>query len=152
MTPIPGLPVGAIEQVRPHLKQTTGYVLARAGDCLDLQRREVGLKNRPFFKPLKPGELHALKLPRSWFLAVLLCPGDDTRELAAWVRALPAADRRRIRFYYYTGTRAAQALAQWYGAGLGPVRDDEIDGWIRFHHKFGAHHAIQVYEDRVAPA
>ena len=149
MAPLPGLPPGAIELVRPHLQKTTGYVLAGRGDCVEIQKRELAtIKNR-IFKTIKPADLASTRFPKHWILAAVMRPGDDTTELTGFAKALDPADRDRIRFYWHKGTRPAVALRAWLDAGLGPIQDDDIDGWGRFHQLFGAHHSIQAYRDHV---
>lgn len=149
MPPIPGLPPGAIELVRPHLKRTVGYVLAASGDCLDIQAREVDTIKGRRFQSVHPDRLESLDLPESWILATVMCPGDTTDAIARFTEGLNPGDRQRIRFYWYPGTRPADALKPWLAAGLGPIQEDDIDGWERFHKLFGAHHSIQVFMDHV---
>lgn len=149
MPPLPGLPEGIIAQVRPHLKETIGYVLATSGDRLDVQKREIqAIKNR-LFKSLRPDDLAGLRLPPSWILGVLLCPGDSTDTVAAWASALAAVDRGRLRFYFLGGTDAGAAMRAWTQEGLGPVAYTNVSTWQHFHHRYGADHAIRVYQDHV---
>lgn len=147
MPPIPGLPPGAIERVRPHLQKTVGYILAASGDCLDIQAREVDTIKTRRFRSVGPDQLESLELPESWILAAVMCPGDDTHAIARFTEGLHAGDRQRIRFYWYPETRPADALKPWLAADLGPIQEDDIDGWQRFHKLFGAHHSIQVFID-----
>lgn len=149
MPPLPGLPPGAIERVRPHLQKTVGFILATSGDCLDIQAREVETIKTRRFRSVHPDRLESLDLPESWILAAVMCPGDDTDAITRFAKALDSDDRQRIRFYWYPETRPREALKQWLAADLGPIQEDDADGWERFHKLFGAHHSIQVFMDHV---
>ena len=149
VAPIPGLPNGILAQVRPHLKETTGFILASSGDCLALQRREVDtIKNR-IIRPVRTHELDALRPPSSWLLGALLCPNEDTSALATWALRLPDLDQARIRFYVHEGTDVGNAMNGWIRADLRPIQFVEIGSWEQFHQRFGADHAIRVYQAHV---
>jgi hypothetical protein len=151
VSPIPGLPPTASQLVKPHILKTTGYVVAQSGDCLKIMRREAALDPKRQFVAVEAHRLGKLAIKGSWFMGVLLCPGDSTDLVAAWARVRPAADLGRIRVYFHTGTNLHHAMAAWVRATLpDPLFEEDISTWEQFHKVYGGHHAIQVYSDFVA--
>lgn len=149
MTPILGLPPTATQRVRPHLHKTTGYAAASGGDCLKIARQEAKVPHRAFVAVAIKNLANTIPPQGSWFLGILLCPGDATDEVAAWA-STRKSDLARVRFYFRTGVDQVPAMRAWVQAGLPePLYEEDIDAWPRFHHFFGAHHAIQVYRDHV---
>lgn len=147
-----GLPPQAYDAVRRHWADTTGYVVARTGDCLNVQTQETwGPRTRVSgrrFKPLRPAQLPALALPKSWFMGIILCPGDPLEELIAWARTLPASDVERLILYVHPAYDESGARTQWAAAGLRDPKTIRFDGsWENFHHLYGRHHAWRVYLD-----
>lgn len=149
MTPIPGLPPTATQLVRPHLRKTTGCVAATGDECLKIAHREAKVPNRAFVAVAIKDLADTVPAEGSWFLGILLCPGDVTDQVAAWATTRKP-DLARIRFYFRTGVNQISAMRAWVQAGHPePLYEEEIDAWPRFHHFFGAHHAIQAYHDHV---
>src|ERR1051325_12091191 len=89
--------------VKAHAERTTGFVLADSGDCLDIQDAEVRRVRRKL-QPLGSKDLSALRVPRSWLLAVLLCPDDSMKGVAEWAAARAPAERERIRLFHHPGS------------------------------------------------
>jgi hypothetical protein len=133
--------------VRRHFNGTLGLVVAQTGDCLKIQRDELDLVPGRRFRPVQPADLPAIELGDSWFIGVLLCPGDTTSALAAWGAAMPRTALWRIRFYVAKGTDSAAALEGWIHAGLPEAPRFPIAGFRAFHKLFGRHHADVVYRD-----
>lgn len=86
------------EIIRAHRLHTTCYVLAETGACLNLKAEEVRRVTGRRLLPITGASLPR-RLPRSWILAVVLCPGDLTGTLASWALRLTPADLDRILFY-----------------------------------------------------
>lgn len=135
--------------IRAHRFDTTGYILADAPGCLSIQAEEVHRVRGRRLVPLRSKALPPrAQLPKSWIMAVVLCPGDATAALAAWARALPLADLGRIRFYEVEGVDAGPAYAGWIQGGLPalvlrfPVRD--TPEFIRL---FGRHLNQRIVRD-----
>ncbi len=149
MPPLPGLPAGIIAQVKPHLTKTTGFVLAGSADCLEIRDREIRTIQNRVFIALGAEDLAKLPLPPSWLLGVIVCPGDDTQKVAEWAVSLPLEDRSRIRFYFHSRAPQGSAMQAWSTLGLGPVQYDTIESWQQFHQRYGADHAIRVFQDHV---
>lgn len=145
--PSPGIPPRWHAVVRAHHRHTEGLVVARSGDCLKIQADERTLVPGRAFRPLRPAELARRALPKSWFLGVLLCPGDTTEELARWAKTLASPDRERIHFYYTRGVGLRQALSAWARAGLPELPINEVRDFRSFHHLYGRHHADRVFRD-----
>lgn len=116
------MPAGSDDDYRSvvmaHRFETTAFLLADSGECLETRDAEVlNVKGRRLV-PITSAELSGLKLPTSWLLAVILCPGDDTAAIAAWTRRLPVADHDRIRFYAHPDADLESALRIWHAVGL----------------------------------
>ncbi len=151
MAPIPGLPPTASQQVKPHILKTTGYILAKSGDCLGIMRREAAFDpKKRTFQSVAADHLSKTAFKGSWFLGVLLCSGDTTDKIAAWANTRPIADLSRIRFYFHAGTNPYAAMKAWVTAKLpDPLFDEGITAWKPFHHLYGGHHATQCFYDFV---
>jgi hypothetical protein len=143
---MPPLPPGYAEVVRAHHAKTTAYLLAAKPACASIRAEEL-LRVRRRLEAIGPEDLERLKPGKSWLLAVLLCPGDDTEALAGWAGRLPAAERDRVRFYYRRGTDLQAALRAWRDAGLGPPLAAEVRDFASFHKLFGKHLNDRVWVD-----
>lgn len=152
MPPIPGLPPTASQHVKPHILKTVGYVVAQGGACLDIMRREAAFDpKKRRFRAVEAHLLSGTTFKGSWFMGILLCPGDTTDVIAAWAKARPAADLERVRFYFHVGTHQRDAMSAWVRAGLpDPLFDEGLAAWGPFHKLYGGHHALQAYHDFVA--
>lgn len=147
-----GYPSGWHDHVRANYKRTAGYVVAQSGDCLDIQDYEVrGPQTRVpgrAFKPMRPEDVVTLKLPKSWFMGVILCPGDTLQPLLGWITTLPRNDLERIVLYVhpaYDQESGARALGD---AGLDSLRKSEFKGtWRAFHRLYGNDFSWQVWND-----
>lgn len=137
------------ETVRKHHKRTVGYVLARSEPCLatrDLEVSDEYIYGRDF-QALGPGDLDGLDLPESWFLGVLVCPGDDLSEVAAWAVQLEERDVDRIRFYVHDDADLVPAFKPWYAQGLVSPKTEPLVLGPRFHKTYGKDHGNQVVRD-----
>lgn len=132
--------------IRAHMRDTMGYLFAKTGRCIDLQSWELDAL-KPKSSTQKTGRtivaldsktMATLDVRGSWVLGVLLCPGDDTQEVATWAarKKLPSTDR--IRFYGIGKIDVAAAFAAWYEAGFGDPDFMAIEGKPeRLNHFFG---------------
>lgn len=142
----PPLPPGYAEVVRAHHRKTTGYLLATQPGCRAIRTEEVRRVRRRLLS-IETGELTGLAPTGSWLLAVLLCPGDDTRDVARWARRPPPPDRERIRFYYHPRVDLQRALGAWVEAGLGSPLAAEVRDFASSHKAFGKHLNDRVWLD-----
>jgi hypothetical protein len=107
------------ETVREHHKRTAGFVLAQSEPCVST--RDLEASNYVYgreFQALASSDLDELELPESWFMGVLVCPGDDLTVLAKWVADLDEEDLSRIRLYLHEDLDIVDVLEPWYGEGL----------------------------------
>lgn len=139
-------PIDYAPVVRAHSQDTLGLVVADTGDCLGIRDAEIAHVRREL-RALTSSDLAKLVLPKSWLVAVLLCPGDDLQTLAAWALGLEEKDWRLIRFYHHPGVDLVEALTPWYAAGLDDVRADEVRDFASFHRLFGNDLNDQIYSD-----
>lgn len=132
--------------IHPHRFETVGYLFATSPPCIRVQEQEVQRVKRTLV-PLRPGGLPPNHRPKSWILAVLVCPGDSLAEVAPWVRGLPARDRERVYLYFHPETDRVAALAPWYAAGLDDPPVSLAHDFKTFHKSFGARMNLQTYND-----
>lgn len=134
--------------VRAHHAETVGYVAAQRGDCLQIRDDERRLVHGRKFQPVAVDALpQRSQLPSSWFLGVILCPGDDTEGVARWAREIGSRDLDRIHFYHTPAVDVDATLTAWRAAGLKEPRTYEVRSFTTFHHLYGRHHGDRVYQD-----
>ena len=133
--------------VRGNWRKTTAFILASAQPCIKIRDDELAaIKSNRVLVGLSAQDLHSWSPASSWMLAVLVCPGDTTEDVAAWARR-GKADPSRVHFYLHPEARK-EVLAAWHGAGFPTERvDDDVDSWKRFHHLFGLALADRIVAD-----
>jgi hypothetical protein len=137
--------------VRKHWREAELLVIAQRQPCIGIRRDElakidrvvlaVGLQElRAWVKRSKPR--------KSWLVAVLLCRGDDTAELAAIVKDL-GLDATRFHFYLHKDAKVG-TLAGWADAGLSlDAVDEGITGWVMLHKILGIDFNVQIVNDAI---
>jgi hypothetical protein len=85
------------------------------------------------------------KMPRSWFMAVIVCRGDDLGTLAAWM-ARHGADRVRL-YLHKDATPAQLAPVRDAGHDLRHVRPERYGTYGAMHKRLGLDLSDQIYED-----
>lgn len=103
--------------VHPVRMETQVFIVAARPPCIRLRDEAARPKGRDYRTALL-GDLAGLDLPGRWVMAAILCPGDSSRALVAWMQA-QGADPERILFVLHPETDAVEALRAWYGAGYG---------------------------------
>lgn len=85
------------------------------------------------------------RLPESWFLAAIVCPGDDMTHLGHW---MTKHGSDRVRFYLHTKANATQ-LGPIRDAGheLRHVRPERYASYGPMHKRLGLDLSDQIYED-----
>ena len=149
-------PVGWHEVVRKHFANTAGYVVATSGACLEIQRQEAkhpkGKVRGRDFQPLAPAALKHLRTPASWFMGIILCPGDDVEECASWSARLDGRDRDRIVLFVHPDTSQDEVeAASSKVAGYRPQIVPLPESWAAFHHTYGRLHGDRVFLDHASP-
>jgi len=129
--------------VAKNWRKTTGYIVAAREPCIAIGRDEVrNVERRLVLVDL--GRVSRLRPRGSWFMAVVVCPGDDLEDLARWARGVEA---ERVHFYLHADA-SPQQLAPWRDAGL-PL--DRVSGgfrsWRALHKVLGWDLNVQVYDD-----
>lgn len=118
-------------------------VSSRQPICLKMATAEVKHINRW----MKPTLLDSLptKIPESWFMAVVVCPGDDLHVLAAWMTKYGGD---RVRFYLHRDARPSQlAPVRYAGHDLRHVRPERYTTYGQMHKRLGLDLSDQIYED-----
>jgi hypothetical protein len=132
--------------VAENWRKTTGYLVAGHEPCIQIGQDEV----RHVRRRLVIVDLAAIENVQpegSWFMAVIVCRGDDLSGLAAWAARF---DVSRIHFYLHTKADTAQ-LVPWRDAGLPLDRIDEgHSSWRSLHKVLGWDLNVRVYDDHVA--
>ena len=146
-------PHGWHEYVRSHLRDTTGYVVAQSGTCLAIKDQEttgpLGRVPNRRFQALRQADLQTLRLPRSWFMGFILCPGDDFQAVLAWIKGLAKADHERVVLYMHPDFDQGTGAEQLRAAKLEDLRATAFKGsWKNFHQIYGSDYAWQVWADR----
>ena len=136
------------DTVATHWRDTTAYLLSLREPCITIQRDELRVvqANRVLVG-LDAKALNAWKPTKSWFMAVLLCPGDDLEPLAVWVERT-GADPARIHFYVHREQDVQGFMRVWHAAGFPTdAVDSGIEDWRRFHRLFGLHLSTRILLD-----
>lgn len=150
--PTTNFPVGWHALVRANHRNTVGYVVAENGDCLDVQTFEsIGPRTKVpgrRFQPIRPAQLAALALPKSWFMGIVLCPGDPVADVVTWLRARTPAERERVVLYVHPKVDEEEAGRAWKEARLPPPRTTQFQGsWAQFHQLYGLDFSWRVWSD-----
>lgn len=131
--------------VRGHWKQTTGFLLASAEPCLSIRDQELESVGGRALASRSPKDLERWNPPRSWILAVIVCPGDSLQPVVDWVHR-HRADPDRVWFFLHPRTDPAP-LRSWLEAGHDTVHVDSVSNWQELHKLFGLALNDRVYAD-----
>lgn len=139
-----GRPADFPRVVKRHWKDTTAYIVSSHDPmCLQMAKDEVRWIDRRMVHVL----LDALPggPGNSWFMAIIVCPGDDLAGLARWMTTHGVG---RVRFYLHTEATARQ-LAPIRDAGhdLRHVRPERYEAYGPMHKRLGLDLSDQIYED-----
>lgn len=135
--------------VRAHWRKAELLLIAQRQPCIAIRQDELARIDR-VMHAVDPEDLRAWakrsKPRKSWFAAVLLCPGDETVGLAAVVQDLDL-DARRFHFYLHKDARIG-VLAGWAEAGLSLHAVDEgITDWAHLHKRLGLDFNVRIVND-----
>ena len=130
--------------VHPHRLDTLGILVAQREPCLRIATEsELKQSGRRFQRVDAVGPSG---LPESWCMAVLLCPGDDTKALAEWATTT-GAETSRVHFYLHKDTDPRRALAAWHRAGHAIPSTWDVATWKDLARNFGAKLNQQTHDD-----
>lgn len=131
--------------VEPNMGTSPGLFVASRQPCIGIAAEPPA--KRRLSRRLTPDELAKVSpLPRSYAIAVVLCPGDDTQALATFAgqHKLPSD---RFYFFYAPGTDIKSALRHWLAADRSVLYSFEIHDWKGLNQKFGAFWNACVHDD-----
>lgn len=131
--------------VQSNWRKLTAYIVSSAHpSCVKMALEEVSEINR-VMRHVTLADVQAVRPPRHWFMAVIVCPGDDLTGLAAWAAR---HDARRIHFYLHRDADV-KCLETWRDTGLPLTRVEEerFASYGRMHKKLGLDLSDQVYAD-----
>lgn len=131
--------------VRANWRRLTAYIVSSTRpSCLKMAQDEVRFIDR-VMEHVPLDDVHRLAPATHWFMAVIVCPGDDLTGLARWAKG---KDADQVHFYLHKDTDT-QALAPWRDAGhsLSRVEEERFASYGRMHAKLGLDLNDQVYGD-----
>lgn len=141
-----------VRRVRAHRLDTHAYVLVRSGNCFGLSPVLLQAVKVRRLVPVAPDGLARLRLPRSWILAVPLCPGETVAETARFAKSLPLGERHRIWFFETGPIDVYAAYAPWRDAGLGTPRRDPVRDLFELNRILANELNIRILLDHLPPA
>lgn len=137
--------------VRTHWREAECFIIAQRDPCINIRDDEAGNLDR-YVHGGFPDDLMAWIRPRIWFVAVVVCPGDDLRTLTRFV-ADHGWDAARFHFYLHPQA-SVQTLQPWADAGLPLDRVDTegrngapIDSAGNLNAVMGLHFNLQILRD-----
>lgn len=131
--------------VRGNWKKVTAYLVSSDHpSCLKMAKDEMQHINR-VMQHVPLAAIAKLQPTRHWFMAVIVCPGDNLDGLAAWAKG---HDTDRVHFYLHRDAES-QILAPWREAGyaLDRVAIERYTTYGRMHAQLGRDLSDQVYSD-----
>lgn len=139
--------------VKENWHRAEAFIVAQREPCIEIRDDELRtIGDNRLLRGGLPEDLDAWKRPESWFIAVIVCPGDDTRAIAAYVKR-NRLDPDRVHFYLHPQA-SNQALSAWRDAGYRLDHVDDrtptgtpIKDWEALHKLLGLHLNIQIVED-----
>jgi hypothetical protein len=102
--------------VHPRRKETRVLVVAGQPPCIHLRDEAAKPRGRDY-RTASLGDLASVEVPPRWVLAVLLCPGDSTAPVVAWLQRA-GGDPSRVLFVLHPRADPVEALRAWYEAGF----------------------------------
>lgn len=136
-------PAGYQDVVKRHWRETKGYVIASRQPCIRIRDDEVKRIKRVLVATGFDGL--PLDLPKSWIVAVILCPGDDLGAVLTWARR-HKVQGSRVWFFLHTGVDP-ETLRPWKDAGFKTDQAEVVKSWEDLHRSFGLALNDQVYAD-----
>lgn len=136
------------DTVARNWKNTTAYLLALGHPCIRIRDDELeAIKDNRVLVGLDASALQDWDPPSSWFMAVLLCPGDDLQPVIDWATAHDV-DAARVHFYVHRERDRHRFMATWHEAGLPTDNVDAgIRDWKELHRLFGLHLSDRILSD-----
>jgi len=132
--------------VHPHRLDTLCIIVADRQPCLALASEDALKQTGRRFRVLSQAELAAFEPPASWAMGVILCPGDDTANVARWF-ARHRAHPGRVSFHYHPTVDLQAALGAWAEAGH-PIHSAwPATKWGDLSSKLGAHLNSVAHDD-----
>jgi hypothetical protein len=144
------LPPGHRDTVKRHWKGTPAYVVANVPPCLALRDQATLPKGRRF-EAAAFRDLGAIRPPKSWAMAVILCPGDTLAEVAAWAVRHKVQDGNRFLFFHAPGVDLRAALEPWRAAGYPLPLLVEAERWLDMARLLGQHLNNTILRDHTPP-
>jgi hypothetical protein len=132
--------------VHPHRFETLAVLVADREPCLALAHEDASRQTGRAFQVLEPAGLPSFRFPASWAMAVILCPGNDTADVARWATRA-GAHPGRVSFFHHPDTDVRKALAAWDAAGLPVLNAWPAARWSDLSRLFGAHLNSVAHDD-----
>ena len=140
-----GRPADYRAVIHPDCMKTAVYVAAGRPPCIELHAQASTPTGRDY-RATRLGDLDSIRPKGRWVLAVILCPGDTTLELVAWMHGA-RADPERVVFFLHPETDAVTALHAWYEAGYSDPVAHEAKTWRQLASPLGRFVNDWIYAD-----
>ena len=132
--------------VHPRRKETLGIIVAAVEPCFTIASDQQLKGSGRTIHVTTPQGFPLVKRPKSWAVAVILCPGDDTKDLARFVTRSKLAPER-FHFYYHPSTNYREALRHWHEAGLSVFSTWPVASWRDLNPHFSAQWNNLAHDD-----
>lgn len=142
---IAGRPADYRDVVHAGRLDTRVFLLAGELPCIRLRDEAARPEGRDY-RTADLGGLEDVEPPQRFLVAAILCPGEDTEILVAWMRRR-GVDAGRVFLVLHPETDAVAALAPWYEAGHADPVFVEADRWSGFAKDLGRFVNDWIYAD-----
>lgn len=130
--------------VAPHMGASLGLFVAARQPCIGMAASPPA-RGR-LSQRVATGRLDRVRLPPSYAVAVVLCPGDDTAAVTGFAARHDLPDER-FYFFYAPGPDMRAATAAWRSSGRAVLYSHEISDWKALNQKFGAFWNAWIHDD-----
>lgn len=144
---IVGRPRDYRDVVHPRRRDTRVFLVAETPPCIDLRDAAARPTGRDY-RVAELGGLEGVEVPDSWVLAAILCPGDTTAEVVAWL-GRHGGDPERVVFFLHPDADPVVALRAWYDAGHDDPVVHEAGSWLELARPLGRFVNDWIYVDAV---
>ncbi len=145
--PIPGWLGESYELAQENVGRIQILLLAQSAECSAVQSL-YPLKDCDWsVTRISMSDLADLALKDSWFMAVLVCPGDGLDDLIQWAKWLDRPEARRIQFFARPSVEEDSIEDPWIEAGLPFTGVVRFSGFKDFHPEFARAVLEHVMDD-----
>lgn len=108
---VEGKPADYKPIIEANKKGSLAYLISTGNGCIK-DWEKFAVKGREFSKPI--GALPAVAPPPKCVIGIVVCPGDDLRQVMDWVAKHKILPPERIMIIYHPDCDMVEILAPWY--------------------------------------